>query len=101
MLCLTENWDGFGTGPISDPVYRIAKRLVILLDRDDVKEARVFVGVNTPGSLFVVVDQLCRQIEMTVVDNGDIFFDEFIGGVYSGAGMFVMSDERIEALLNQ
>jgi hypothetical protein len=99
MLCLSQDWDGFGTGPIHKNVYNTGKKFIESLNRSDVVGVRIFVGVNMPGSLFVEIIQIGRRIEITINTDGTIFFDEFLAGVHCGAGMFVLTADKLDELL--
>lgn len=99
MLCLSQDWDGFGTGPIHESVYKTGKKFIESLNRPDVVGVRAFVGVNMPGSLFIEIIQCGRRIEITISTDSMIFFDEFLAGVHCGAGMFNLTAAKLDELL--
>ena len=100
MSDLPEDWDGCGTSPLSVSVAKIGKRLLQYIPAEAVQSVKVFVGINTPGSLFVEIIQESRVIEMTVVPGGNIFWDEWICGTECGSGQFVLSRRKMAEILD-
>lgn len=100
MSDLPEDWDGCGTSPVSSSVARIGKRLLQYIPDEAARSVKVFVGVNTPGSLFVEIVQGSRSVEMTVVPGGNIYWDELICGIVCGGGQFILSRHKFAEILD-
>lgn len=99
MVHLPEDWDGFGTGPISEKVFIVANQLVDFLG-ESLFGCQFFVGVQTPGSLFIEFDLNRKILEMTIAPDGLIHCDEFIAGKHCGSDSFYLDRDRLQSLLD-
>lgn len=99
MVHLTEDWDGFGTSPINEKVFLVASELVNFLS-DSLFRCQMFVGVQTPGSLYIEFDLNRKLIEMTIAPDGLIHCDEYIAGIHSGSDSFYLNRTHLQSLLD-
>jgi hypothetical protein len=76
MYSLPNDWDGWGTEPISQGVYRICSRIV-----------EFSTGIKT--------------FELTVTVDGTIFYDELLAKEEIGSGIFLLSKKKLDELLKR
>jgi hypothetical protein len=100
MYSLPNDWDGWGTEPISQGVYRICSRIVEFVD-EDLDFIKFFVGVNSPGSAFIEISTGIKTFELTVTVDGTIFYDELLAKEEIGSGIFLLSKKKLDELLKR
>jgi hypothetical protein len=98
MKSLPENWDGFGSSPVSPSVYRICSKIVEYID-PNTESIKFFVGVKSAGSAFIEIKTDKKKYEFTVTRDGTIFYDELLGEIEIGSGLFFLSKEKLQELL--
>jgi hypothetical protein len=99
MLMLPLDWDGFGTTPISPKVHCIARQMIEFLPVT-LYGLKIFVGVNNEGSLFMEFDLNHKFVEMTIMPDGTIHYDEVVAGVQIGSGSFYLNKEQLDSILS-
>lgn len=98
MLILPVDWDGFGTSPICDKVHNIATQMLNFLP-ESLFGLQIFVGVNNEGSLYLEFDLNRKTVEMTILEDGTIHYDEIIAGVIVGSGSFLLTKEHLNRIV--
>lgn len=100
MFWLPENWDGFGTPPICKTVYNLTHEMIEYIEVD--VDMNIYVGVEPEGSLFSDIrrpqDKICR-VELRVLPDGKIEYEEIRNSKVLNAGAFILSYETINDIL--
>lgn len=99
MLELPSDWDGFGTEPLNPKVHTVAHNLFDLLS-ESLFGLKIFVGPIDAGSLYLEFDLNRKIIEMTIMEDGMIHYNEIIAGVEVGSGSFFLEKSHLDALLS-
>lgn len=100
MVELAPDWDGFDSQPITDKVHHTATRML-----DSLSEAvfgmQIFVGVITPGSLYIEFDLNHKLVEVTISPDGMMFCEEYMAGVHCGSAVFVPDADKLREILER
>ena len=100
MFWLMNNWDGFGTTPISRKAHDVSLNLVSYIDID--VDAKIFVGVEIEGSVyFEIYRSPQRRFELTVKPDGQIEYEEIdpTKAELLNRGAFILTPENINEVL--
>lgn len=100
MFWLNDDWDGFGSSPISKKSHDISILLISYISVD--ATVKVLVGVEIPGSVhFDIFRETNRKFEMIVKPDGEIEYTEYDIKSYKilSQGAFILTSININEIL--
>jgi len=104
MAALPDDWDGFGSIPISDKVYDVSNSMIKMIQVDI--DLDIYVGVKIDGSLYAeafspnsIHDFNSKRIEITVLPDGMIDYVDRKNLKVISLGSFYLSSETINDIL--
>lgn len=100
MFWLPDDWDGFGSPPITKKVLDVSKQMIDYVEVD--VDMKIFVGVEPEGSLFCDIrrpaDKLCR-LELVVLPEGTLEYTDYREFIIISEGAFLLTYETINDIL--